>query len=133
MNGSFHAARRPSDASRLSVIEILLTVQGVGLVCGMLSFFQNRLLSQLPAVRADGFIFSLFIDDGMLPFVCLSGCVRACMLACLRGAPTSVHVIFVIVPVSVSPPTDLLYPLLFASSIICQSARPVVLFLAVIV
>lgn len=79
MNGSFHAARRPSDASGLSVIEILLTVQGVGPVCGMLSFFQNRLWSQLPAVRAKGFIFSLFIDDGMLPFVCLRGAPTLCM------------------------------------------------------
>lgn len=91
MNGSFHAARRPSDVSGLSVIEILLTVQGVGPVCGMLSFFQNRLWSQLPAVRANGFIFSLFIDDGMLPFVCLYGRVRACLHVSEVHPPCACH------------------------------------------
>lgn len=37
VNGSFCVAHRLSDASGLSVIEILLAVQGVVPVCGMLS------------------------------------------------------------------------------------------------
>lgn len=74
-------AHRPSDASGLYVIEILLTVHGDVPVCGMLSFFQNRLCSQLPAVVGNGFFFlSLFIVDGIaLICLCVCGCVRACV------------------------------------------------------
>lgn len=43
-SGSFYVAHRPSDACGRSVIEILLTVQGVVPVCGML---RVRLCSQL--------------------------------------------------------------------------------------
>lgn len=52
MNGSFYVARRPSDASGLSVAEILLTVQGLLPVCGMLGFFQNEVMQ--PPACSDG-------------------------------------------------------------------------------
>lgn len=45
-------ARHSSDASGLSVVEILLTVQRVVPVCGMLSFFQNEIMQ--PAACSDG-------------------------------------------------------------------------------
>lgn len=52
VNGRFYVARHRSDASGLSVIEILLTVQRVVPVCGMLSFFQNEIMQ--PAACSDG-------------------------------------------------------------------------------
>lgn len=77
-------ARRPSDASGLSVIEILLAVQGVLPVCGMLRFLvfsRTRSCSQLPAVMGNRFFFFnlLFIVDGTLSFVCVCGWVHACV------------------------------------------------------
>lgn len=61
-------------------IEMLLKVCPV---CSMLTFFQNRLCSQLPAVTGNGF-FSPCIVDGMLSFVGVCG--GRCALACLGGA-----------------------------------------------
>lgn len=113
VNGSFHAARCPSDASGLSVIEILLTVQGVVPVCGYVKFFPEQIMEPAACSEGERLYFSLFIVDGLLPFVCLSGWVRACMS---QRCSHPVHVIFVIIPVSVCPHTDLLYPLLFAKA-----------------
>lgn len=71
----------PSDASGLSLIEMLLTVQGVVPVCGMFSFFQKEIVQ--PAACSGGeWLFFLCLQ--MLSFVCVGGCV----LVCLRGAPT---------------------------------------------
>lgn len=90
VNGSFHAALRPCDVSGLSVIEMLLIVQSVCPVCSMLTFFQNRLRSQLPAVTGNGF-FSPCIVDGMLSFVC--GCVWGQMRACVSQEHLCDHVL----------------------------------------
>lgn len=91
-------ARCPSDASGLSVIEILLTVQGVLPVCGMLSFFfffsRMRSCSQLPAVMGNSLLFLilLFIFGGTCSFVCVCGWVHACVSQRSTHAGFSVNV-----------------------------------------
>lgn len=82
VNGSFYVARRPSDASGLSVIAILLTVQGVLPVCGMLRFLvfsRTRSCSQLPAVMGNRLFFFSFVCSWRDTLICLCLWVGACL------------------------------------------------------
>lgn len=78
VNRSFCVAHQLSDASGLSVIEILLTVQGALPVYGVLSFFfQNEIMQ--PAACSDGewiFFLLLFI---VCVHICLCWWVGACL------------------------------------------------------
>lgn len=82
------------------------------------TFFPEQIMEPVACSEGEQLYFFFVYcwwDAPIFLSVCLGGC--GCMRACMSQRCTHhVHVIFVIVPVSVCPHTDLLYPLLFVKA-----------------